>query len=309
MTDEATATARIPFGRAPIPADRDEVVARLRRWLDDEIGAEGFVDEQGRRREPELGALLSGTELREVTVDLTRIAVPFALPTGLVEPEPFDPATGHPLPRVETEAEPVVRRTPAKLGELRLIGRPVEFAGAPLVVDAVVRDLRFDWVETRDGALWIEEVPLPDAEPLHGFVQVSARTADLAAMLRQLVETALAEAGARVRNLELDVQGSTRDELRFTAFGRIGMGPFSGSARLVGAASVDRRFTMRFRRLRLTSGNPVIAIALLFARRAVREARRTKISLTEQLPPGTRLAEFSIDAGTGERIELVTRFR
>ncbi|MFF2496408.1 hypothetical protein [Agromyces sp. NPDC058064] len=316
MTAEPTAPPatsapeRIPFGRTPLPATGDEFAARVQRWLRDELDADALTDAQWRAREPEISARLAGADVRELSVDLTRIAIPFALPTGLVEPEAFDPATGHPLPAAPApEPEPVVRRTPATLEELRLVGRPVVIAGLPVVVDGLARGIRFDWVETGDGELSIEEVPLADAAPLHGYLSASAQTGELVAALDALLRAALAEMGLRLKALEVTIEGSTRDALRLGAFARIGKGPFSASARLSTAVSVDRSFTLRIRRLRLTSANPIVAIALLFARRGLRAARRTRVPLAEQLPPGTRFAEFSVDAGRGDRVELVARLR
>jgi hypothetical protein len=86
--------------------------------------------------------------------------------------------------------------------------------------------------------------------------------------------------------------------VRLRAEAKLRRGILSASAHATGTAAVDSALVLRFSDVALGSANPIVAGLLAVARGRVQEATRRPVDLTEQLPPGVRVADVRLDAGT-----------
>ncbi|WP_251150869.1 hypothetical protein [Cellulosimicrobium sp. Marseille-Q4280] len=287
------------LGRAPRPVTGAELAARVRSALVEEVAgdlAEGAVEHLDRLR---VSATVDGPDVLTLDVDLSGVVV-----------RPTLSADGDATPTDE-RAAPVPADAAARedgvLRRLRVDAHPVTMEGVPVDLVLEAQDVPFRWVEGTDGSLGVETVEPDDDAPLVGHVRVAAPQDALVATARRLVEEPLRTLGGlSLSSFDVEIESTGSRSARGTGFARVRKGILSASIHARASIEVDAAMVLTVRELSLTSRNPVVAAALLAARKHVDEAQGQTVDLAAELPAGIRLADVRLDVG--ESVAVSARF-
>lgn len=275
----------LPLGPAPRPTLGEDLIGRVRAVATQQ--GVGGVLAAG------LDDVLAGTTVQLDGEDVTLAAVDA---TGVVIPE--SAFTSDPRQAEQIPLAPVVASTPGTLRRGTFQAHPVTVAGVRVDVDAEVTDLPLRWIEASDGSVGVEPLPPTKEQPVTGHLRISAPREALIDAVRRIATTVLAEQGVTLSRLDVELESVGPREVRLRADAKLRKGFLSASAQASGSASVDANLVLRFTDVSLGSANPIVAGLLAMARGRVQEATREPIDLAEQLPPGVRVADVQLDAGT-----------
>ncbi|WP_019136544.1 hypothetical protein [Cellulomonas massiliensis] len=279
----ATSADVLPLGRAPRPTTGDELAARLRAALTENL--RGIADASAAR----VTARVEGDDVPELDVDLT----------GLVVAQ---------VPRSAPAAPPAVavrERTPGVVGRLQVDAHPLTVIGVPVDVRADLAQVPFAWVETPDGALGAELLePTADA-PVTGSVRVAAPREQVVAAVRTVATQVAASQGVTLQSLDvaLEQQGPRAVSVRLDA--KVRKSLLSASVQARATATVTDDLVLRLSDVDLSSGNPLVGAMLAAARGRVDALAARPVDLAAQLPPGVRLEDVRIEVG--EQLVLTAR--
>ncbi|RCK70051.1 hypothetical protein DT076_08630 [Desertihabitans brevis] len=236
--------------------------------------------------------------------DAHPLSDPSVDPASGATPLPGEPDLGDgplrvpdlPPPPEPPAAPPGARRTPASVRRAVLRARPVHLRGVPVEVEADAADLPFSWVEGGDRCGIEVAAPAPGWR-LRGTARASAPTRELVAAVRAAAAEELGRQGVRLTRFEVDLTGSGPRTLRARVRTAVRKGLVSGSVTASGTASVDDALVLQLRDVRLTSRNPILAVALLVLRGKIRAAVGRPVPLAEHLPPWVHLTDLQVGAG------------
>ncbi|MBD5787635.1 hypothetical protein IF650_15830 [Cellulosimicrobium terreum] len=288
-TDEDLRTGEpdvLPLGRAPRPTTGPELAERARAALVEQVAGDlgpGAVTHLDVVR---VSATVDGPDVPTLDVDLTGVVVRRAASDTTTErasvrPGATDLASG--------------RRENGVIRHVRVDAHPVTVEGVPVDVELSADDVPFRWVEGADGSLGVEAVePSVDA-PLRGHVRVAAPRAALVATAGRLIGEALREAGLTLSSFDVEIGSTGPRSAHGSGFARVRKGILSASIRAQASIEVDGAMVLTVRELSLSSRNPVVAAALLAARKHVDEARGRTVDLAAELPPGIRIVDVRLD--------------
>ncbi|ROS75559.1 hypothetical protein [Cellulomonas sp. PhB143] len=283
------ADRRVPLGRAPRPATGPDLAERVRRLLldrtpDDVRGADRVVVE----------ATTDGTDVPHLSVDGTGVVVPVTDSGRAAGGQ----GSGGPAP-----ADAGVQ--PALLGELDVVGHPLEVAGVPVDVDLAARGVRFLWIEDVEGGLWAEVQEPDDAAPVSGHVRVAAGREALVDAVRTVAAENAGRIGVTLSSLDVAVEQRGPRGIGVEAVGRVRKGFVSAPVTVRATASVDDAMVLTVGDLAVSSGNPVVSALLGTVRGRVEAYSGRRFDLAGSLPPGLQLADVRVDVG--EQIVLQAR--
>lgn len=211
----------IPLGRLPLPRTSDGLSLRLRQGI-----AEAVAPVLSNPTAMRILVRPDAPDIDLIDVDASGTAITSPLgPPGAHEPErqPQEEPGGAPVP------------APGRLRHLQVRARPMEVLGAPVHLDARLRDLAIAWrEEDGSGRLILAE---PSAQsPLHGQVEIRISQAGLATAIERL-GTHLLEGRGALDDVELEISGAAPGTLRISGSGRIRRGPLRARVRV--GAQVD----------------------------------------------------------------------
>ncbi|WP_435735793.1 hypothetical protein V5D56_13320 [Cellulosimicrobium sp. PMB13] len=283
----------LPLGRAPRPATGAELAARVRSALVEVVAgdlSEGSVEHLDRLS---VSATVDGPDVPTLDVDLSGVVVrPTTSATGTTP-------TGEPVvPAPDGASTSTAAREDGVLRRVRVDAHPVTVEGVPVDVALEALDVPFRWVEGADGSLGVELVEPDDDAPLLGHVRVAAPQDALVETARRLIEEPLRTMGGlSLSSFDVEIESTGPRSARGAGFARVRKGILSASIHAKAVVEVDAAMVLTVRELSLTSRNPVVAAALLAARRHVEEAQGRRIDLAAELPAGLRLADVRLDVG------------
>jgi hypothetical protein len=276
----------LPLGPAPRPTDGVDLLGRVRAVAVDQ-GLGGAL-------EAGMDAVLAGTT---VILDGDDVISAVVDATGVVIPESAFTTTASADAAHLSHLPAVVGET---LGTMRLgtfQAHPITIADVPVDIDAEVRDLPLRWIDAADGSVGVEPLPPTAEHPVNGHLRISAPKAAVLDAVRRVATAVLAEQGVTLERLDVELTSTGPREVRLRADAKLRKGFLSASAHATGTATVDSALVLRFSDVTLGSANPIVAGLLAVARGRVQEATRRPIDLSEQLPPGVRVADVRLDAG------------
>ena len=271
------------------PEDADAVVRRIRDELDSSgLGLDGLDAVR-------ISAALRGDDLEHLTIDASGTALHLRAQTAPTVSAPEVPAD-------------IRSRRPGFARRVRVLAAPVLIDGLPLTVDAEMLDVPIEWVEYAE--------PLVPARPetafgveyregvagMRGVFSAAMRAADLGPLVERLVRAALATEGVVVRAVRVDLHQDGTDGIRLSAGAHVRWKLLSASARARARLRISPDAVVTVRDLGVGSRNPLVALALLAARKAVREQVGKTYDLNEELT-GIRLHDVRLRIGDDVRIE------
>lgn len=277
----------LPLGPAPRPTDGAELMARVRATAVDQ-GLGGAL-------EAGMDAVLAGTT---VILDGDDVASAVVDATGVVIPESAFTTTASADAADLSNLAPVVGETPGTMRLGTFQAHPITIADVPVDIDAEVRDLPLRWIDAADGSVGVEPLPPTTEHPVNGHLRISAPKAAVLDAVRRVATVVLAQEGVTLVRLDVELTSAGPREVRLRAEAKLRKGILSASAHATGTATVDSALVLRFSDVTLGSANPIVAGLLAVARGRVQEATRRPINLAEQLPPGVRVTDVRLDAGT-----------
>lgn len=277
----------LPLGPAPRPTDGAELMARVRATAVDQ-GLGGAL-------EAGMDAVLAGTT---VILDGDDVASAVVDATGVVIPESAFTTTASADAADLSNLAPVVGETPGTMRLGTFQAHPITIADVPVDIDAEVRDLPLRWIDAADGSVGVEPLPPTTEHPVNGHLRISAPKATVLDAVRRVATVVLAQEGVTLVRLDVELTSTGPREVRLRAEAKLRKGILSASAHATGTATVDSALVLRFSDVTLGSANPIVAGLLAVARGRVQEATRRPIDLSEQLPPGVRVTDVRLDAGT-----------
>ncbi|TGO06602.1 hypothetical protein [Serinibacter arcticus] len=277
----------LPLGPGPRPIDGADLLARVRAVAGDQ-GLGGALAAGMDAVLAGTTVILDGDDVTSAVVDATGVVIPESAFTSAATADAADLTD---LPAVVGET-----RGTMHLGTFQ--AHPITVADVPVEIDAEVRDLPLRWIDAADGTVGVEPLPPTAEHPVTGHLRVSAPKAAVLDAVRRVATAVLAEQGVTLVRLDVELTSTGPREVRLRAEAKLRRGILSASAHASGTATVDSALVLRFSDVSLGSANPIVAGLLAVARSRVQEATRRPIDLAEQLPPGVRVADVRLDAGT-----------
>ncbi|MGF3056275.1 hypothetical protein [Microbacterium sp. YY-01] len=225
------------------------------------------------------------TEVAEVIIDASQVNL-------RVNESKNRPGNKHPDATDTSNSQPaVVTRRPSMIRSLRLHARPVRIEDIAVTCDAAVHDLPIEWITYAAPQHADEEWSRYDiagddsAVPLatRATLAASIETADIGRLIARVMRPLLRKERIMLRTLSV----TTRGALPGTFYAQIRM---AARWKLLGASLTARvrvrgndRGDVLLASISLRSINPLVVIALLFARPRLRELRGTRFSLNAEL--------------------------
>ncbi|SJN39104.1 hypothetical protein FM104_10350 [Microbacterium esteraromaticum] len=242
-----------------------------------------------------VAAQLDGNDLEHVLIDATGVD----LTARMTE-------DGQSAGADTTPAEPpaIVSRTSGMLRTARIVAGPATVQGYAVHLDVTVSDAAFDWVEyvsARDAgrsasAFGIEDSP--ETARLSGSFSARMRASDIAPLIRAVATPMLATTGVRLRRLEGTVTVSRRQVVKVRALASVRWKIFGATVRAAVSVQITPAAIVDVKRVRLRSWNPIVAIALLAARRQVRAVEGQRFDLNEEAgATAPRISNLRLSAG------------
>lgn len=247
---------------------------------------------------------LDGLDLRELTVDATRAdlritpnrdAAPGARPGDAVQPD-------------ELAREVGIART------VRFTALPMRIQKTPVTIDIRVEDLPLAWITyaepTEPGLPESRYALAPDDERdgLRGTFRFAIAADDIGPLVTMVMRPLLREGGGRLGRVRIAVDGAG-DDIRISASAGLRWKLLFASARAEATVSVTHDGVVTVKALTLGSHNPAVKVALLFARRHVREVVGTTFDAGEMFnDEGSGIRLHDIRVGTGHELSVAGRF-
>ncbi|HWK76912.1 hypothetical protein [Microbacterium sp.] len=294
------------------PGDSATVV----RWLRATLHAEVADSREARINgldDVKIAADLSGKDLQHLTLDATRVRLQFdwrASPDLAARNE----AARHHDPQPVSEE-------PGTIQELRIRATPIRIEGTDVNIDVQAFDVPILWqifaapTDPRHPES-INGLSAPDdLSSARGSFSASVRTQDLVPLLTSVLRPALAEVGIRLGRVKLDVTGDGSDGIHVTAYAGGRWKLLLASAHADAKVRVTRDAVITVNELTLGSRNPLVALALRFTRKHVREVVGKPYDLNRAIEGGARGDEqgatsariYDLRVATGEDFSVSGR--
>ena len=244
------------------PEDADAVIRRIR----DELAASADVFDG--LDDVRVAADLRGDDLEHLTIDASGAAL-------RLRPQPSATATtggvaeSSPTSEIRSRRSGIARR-------VRLIAAPVRIDEIPLTIDVELLDAPIEWLEyaePTDSAR--PETALgaelrDDGEGMRGALSASIRSSDVGPLLERVTRAALAAEGLVIRSVRVDLDQDGADGIRLSARVRARWRLLSASARAKVRLRISPDAVVTVHELEVGSRNPIVALALRAARKAIR---------------------------------------
>ncbi|MCC2028223.1 hypothetical protein KEC56_01555 [Microbacterium sp. YMB-B2] len=247
---------------------------------------------------------LDGLDLRELTVDATRAdlritpnrdAAPGARPGDAVQPD-------------ELAREVGIART------VRFTALPMRIQKTPVTIDIRVEDLPLAWITYAEPT----EPGLPESryalardderDGLRGTFRFAIAADDIGPLATMVMRPLLREGRVRLGRVRIAVDGAG-DDIRISASAGLRWKLLFASARAEATVSVTHDGVVTVKALTLGSHNPAVKVALLFARRHVREVVGRTFDAGEMFnDEGSGIRLHDIRVGTGHELSVAGRF-
>ncbi|MEJ1923666.1 hypothetical protein [Microbacterium sp. KHB019] len=251
------------------PGDSATVV----RWLRATLHAEVADPREARISgldDVKIAADLSGNDLQHLTVDATRVRLQFDWRASPDLAARNEAAAGHHDPQPVSEE-------PGTIQELRIRATPIRIERTDVNIDVQAFDVPILWqtfaapTDPRHPES-INGLSAPDdLSSARGTFSASVRTQYLVPLLTSVLRPALAEVGIRLGRVKLDVTGDGSDGVHVTAYAGGRWKLLFASVRADARIRVTRDAVITVNELTLGSRNPLVALALRFTRKHVRE--------------------------------------
>ncbi|GAB3596286.1 hypothetical protein [Microbacterium tumbae] len=266
------------------PADADDVVRWARAMLqssDPEVSVTGLDRVRVR-------AELDGSDLTSFLWDATDVSLELQAGDG----------AGHPASSLPRPEPTVVRRRPGKARSVRFTAQPLRLQEVAISFDAQLTHLPIAWL--------VHEAPTdPDVpESVHGLeadgdgsgrLELWMRADDVGTLAAALMRPALAASGVSLSRLILRVAQDGEDGIRISGRAGVRWKLLRASARGEARLGVSPDGVVAVRDLRISSVNPLIAVGLRIARKAIRTAIGRSHDLNGELPgDGSRLHDVRV---------------
>lgn len=284
----------------PWPGDADALV----RWVRAGIRSMAADGQELRVRgldRVDIDAEVDGVDVRRLAIDATGAKVAFQVNVDDAAPD-----------AVAAEIAPIAEE-PGILRDFRLRAQPMHVEGRELRIDLQAHDVPIAWNTYpcpvhRSMPESVHMLEPQSGAGGRGSLDASMRTQDIGPLITAVLRPVLAEGGIRLGRVSIDVArlGPDRIHVRGSARARWKVVPVSARAELVVTTAPDGVITIDD--LSVGSGNPIVKIALLFARGHIASARGTSIDLTAMLADNGstgRIHDLSIT--TGERFGISGR--
>lgn len=253
-----------------------------------------------------ISAALTGSDLEHLTIDASRAKLRFRRSEGTPAPAS--------APEKTSSSPAVVSRSSGFAHTIRVLADPVRVERIPITLDLQLHNAPIEWqtyaapeVSTRPESRFALRIA-DEREAMDGSLVASVKESDLAPLLVACLRPALNEAGIRLRRLSVSVVQDGADGVRIEGKTRIRWkvlgASFTGMTRLV--VTPDGVLTVRA--LQIGSKNPLIALALRAARKAIAAEVGQSHDLNERLgAEGTHHRLHSVRIAVDERITLTAR--
>jgi hypothetical protein len=248
-----------------------------------------------------ISAELDGTNLDSLTWDATNVTLRFT--QGTAAPHTQVPASA-PRPEVVHSRSGIAR-------SLRFTARPLRIQRTKVAFDAQLFDVPIAWVVYDTPSVPGIPASIRGVEPgseatgVRGTLDMSLRTADLAPLMRSLLEPALRGTGFHLGRLDLDVEQDGIDGIHARGRARIRWKLISASVKGDARLHISDDGVITVNELRVSSRNPLIAIGLRIARSHVRAQVGRSFDLNQEFSlsaPAPRLHHVRVSAGQELRI-------
>lgn len=269
------------IGNAPRPSTSQDLGRRIR----DSVLTELITTPGTTVREAEnlqVDAMLEGVNVDTLHMDASGVMIDVAvdttiahLPEGVVEDG--------------TDIAEVMHRESAVARRVAFVARPLHFQGVPLDTEATAVNVPFEWLELDDGGLALSspaEMTTRSRRAVRLNLRVAVNPDDVFQAIMRVLRADLTD----VEGFHIDREKfvfTQRGVRRFTIAlsARVRWKFLRPTMRFRTELQMDNRFVVRLRRVKLTSSNPLLALALrVFRRRITRELKKP-LDLKEQLRP------------------------
>lgn len=251
------------------PGDSATVVRWLRATLHADLADSRGATVKG-LDDVKITADLEGNDLRHLAFDATRVRLEFdwrASPDlAARDEEAADRHEPHPI-----------HEEPGTLREIRVRAAPIRIERTDVNIDVQAFDLPILWqtfAEPTDPrhVESIHSLTIPDdVGPARGTFSASIKTKDLVPLVTSLLRPALAEIGVRLGRVKLDAASDGSDGIQVTAYAGGRWKLLVASARANARVQISRDAVITVHEFTLGSRNPLVAVALRFARKPIRE--------------------------------------
>lgn len=192
------------------------------------------------------------------------------------------------------------------LRSLTVRAHPVRVEGVPVDVGITLEGVAIRWVEVvADATVGIDVAEQDAANPVRGHVRIEAPLAETVDAVRRVAESALAEQGVTLADLDVRLESDGPRTVRAEGTARIKKGFLGAPATATATLRVDEALRVHVEDLRITSSNVIVAGLLAAVRGRIATATEQPIDLAAQLPPGVRVTDVALTAG--ERIGVEAR--
>ncbi|ROR72759.1 hypothetical protein [Bogoriella caseilytica] len=262
----------LPLGQLPRPATGADLARRLHTAL-----SRYSTEELTGLDNATIAATLDGQDIATLDIDLSGVAV-----DG--DPKEVQDTP----PKILSSAPAVVRRVTVRAHPIRIMGAAVD-------VRAEAEDFPIAWLEGADQSLWLD---MPEtAEPTQAFVRMAVNQDELLEVVRGHARAAASEAGVTLARLDVTLRSSGRRSVHVRGFAKIRKGVLSASARFRADLNLADDMMLSISKIKLSSGNPLVAVVLLFARNHIDTSDR-RIDLNADMSPGLRVVDAGLETGT-----------
>ncbi|WP_298037603.1 hypothetical protein [uncultured Microbacterium sp.] len=269
----------------------------VEQWLQATLCSWSTADQETRLHGLErirIDAALDGLDLRRLDLDARDLDLRVD-----VQPENSSGARSE---ATAAEPEPLMRES-GMLREFRLHASPLRIEGMPIDVDLRARDVPIEWAVFAEPLMENEPASdrmlAPRAGGGRASLDASMRTADIAPLIAAIARPLLAQANIGLRSVSLDVRGSGASRLKIRASARVQWKRLTASVSATVRLCVSPDAVVEVRSLKLNSRNPLIAVALLFARKHVNEVVGDPLGLNAGISAAGVSGRFHSVALTG----------
>ena len=259
------------------PGDSATVERRLRDELFAEIASSADMRVSG-LDDVRTTVDLDGAEITHLLIDATGVKLKM---------KPGNGAT--PEPQAKADAEPaILDRIPGALRFARITAEPANIQGYDIHIDATLQNVAFDWaryatpVRADRPATAFGIADADDSGAPSGVFSVRIRADDLGPMIESVARPLMKESGMRLRRLDTDVTADDDQNVTIDAVAAVRWKIFYATVRAHVDLHVARDAIIAVKTVRLSSRNPLIALALRLMREELREAEARRIDLNAE---------------------------
>jgi len=177
-------------------------------------------------------------------------------------------------------------------------GDPVHIQGVPFRARAQLQNMPVAFGRDAAGRTWALAHGERIARDLRGTGRISAPMEDLRSKAHDLAATELDKLGLTLAELKMRVRTPDPRQARVQVQVKARKAMLSATVRVDVSARVDEAMVVHVGEAEISAPNPLVAVAVGALRRRVDRYSNTSIDLNDRMPPGIRLVDVRLDAGT-----------